>query len=77
MSYYRIAITSAARTAGCFVLAFRIVRTILASLKPAVENSSRNAPALLAPAIHENQLALPDWTCSGNLDLRISSAANT
>src|SRR5438477_8700694 len=52
----RVAANSAATTAGCFVLAFRRVLKILAWQKPAVRNSSRNAPASLAPAIQENQL---------------------
>ncbi len=39
------ATNSAATTAGCFVHALRSVRTIVACRKPAMRNSSRNAPA--------------------------------
>lgn len=57
--HYLIARNSAASTAGCRVLEFRDVRNMFAEAKPASRNSSRNAPASLAPAIHENQFALP------------------
>jgi hypothetical protein len=76
-SAHRSATNSAARTAGCFVRAFRSVRMIAACLKPAARNSSRNAPASLAPAIHENQLAAPDLRCSGKGAPRINSAPET
>ena len=71
--YFR-ATMSAARTRALFVLAFLVVRTIVASRKPADRNSSRKAPPSFAPAIHANQLASSARTDSGNGSLRISSA---
>ncbi len=53
--YFR-ARTSAAKTSGFFVRAFRMVLKMLTSLKLTVLNSSRKAPPSFAPAIQANQL---------------------
>ena len=68
---------SAARTAGFFVLALRVVRRIRASRKPACRNSLQKATASFAPAIQENQFAAPACEASGNGACKTSSAPNT
>jgi hypothetical protein len=73
MVRYLTALTSATRTNGFTVLAFRRVRRISALRKPERRNSFRRASPSLAPAIHANQLAV--FCCSGgNAADRISSA---
>src|SRR5215471_12249986 len=71
---HRSARNSAATTPGCLLRAFRNVLTIVALLKPPARNSSRNAPASFAPAIHENQFAAPDCRSSGKVDASTNSA---
>jgi len=70
-----VACTSAASTRGSFVRALRLVRSIIASLKPAARNSSRKAPPSLAPAIHANQFASLLRMSGGSGSRRMSSAA--
>ncbi len=73
----RMATISAASTAGFLVLAFRVVRTIFTSRKPACRNSSQKATASFAPATHENQLAAPVRAVLSSGACRISSAPKT
>ena len=69
--------TSAASTLGCFVLALRVVRKSLASLNPAIRNSSRKAPPSFAPATQANQFDRLLITSRGSASRRMSSAAYT
>jgi hypothetical protein len=52
---YLVARTSAARTIGFLVRAFRLTRRITASENPTFLNSLRKASPSLAPAIQANQ----------------------
>jgi hypothetical protein len=65
---------SAANAAGLLVRAFRVVRRMQASLKPAALNSLRKAPPSFAPAIQANQLLSPAFASGGKGSRRINSA---
>ncbi len=72
---YLRAYTSAASMLGLFVRAFRLVRRILASLKPAARNSFRKAPPSFAPAIQRNQFSMLHAVSTGSTSRSINSAA--
>jgi hypothetical protein len=74
LARYLRARTSAANTAGFLVRAFRVVRRMQASLKPAALNSLRKAPPSFAPAIQANQLLSPAFASGGEGSRRINSA---
>lgn len=74
---HRVATNSAATTFGFRVRAFRTVRRIVASRKPALRNSSRKVTPSLAPATQANQLSSLARCAAGRGRVRMSSAPNT